>query len=53
VKEQIGLEIKPDFMLHDAMLESGKVELFEVMVMRDSQLVGQTLKSIAFDRLTT
>jgi di/tricarboxylate transporter len=48
VKEQIGLEIKPDFMLHDAMLESGKVELFEVMVMRDSRLVGQTLKSIRF-----
>ena len=48
VKEEIGLEIKPDFMLHDAMLESGKVELFEVMVMRDSPLVGQTLKSIRF-----
>ena len=48
VNEEIGLEIKPDFMLHDAMLESGKVELFEVMVMRDSRLVGQTLKSIRF-----
>ena len=48
VKEAIGLEIKPDFMLHDAMLESGSVELFEVMVMRDSRLVGQTLKSIRF-----
>jgi di/tricarboxylate transporter len=48
VKEEIGLEIKPDFMLHDAMLESGTVELFEVMVMRDSPLVGQTLKSIRF-----
>ncbi|HEX6125957.1 MAG TPA: SLC13 family permease [Pyrinomonadaceae bacterium] len=48
VKEQIGLEIKADFMLHDSMLESGKVELFEVMVMRDSRLVGQTLKSIRF-----
>ena len=48
VKEEIGLEIKADFMLHDAMLESGKVELFEVMVMRDSRLVGQTLKSIRF-----
>ena len=48
VKEAIGLQIKPDFMLHDAMLESGSVELFEVMVMRDSQLVGQTLKSIRF-----
>jgi di/tricarboxylate transporter len=30
------------------MLESGKVELFEVMVLRDSRLVGQTLKSIRF-----
>lgn len=48
IKEQIGLEIKPDFMLHDAVLESGTVELFEVMVMRDSRLVGQTLKSIRF-----
>ena len=48
VKEEIGLEIKADFMLHDAVLESGKVELFEVMVMRDSRLVGQTLKSIRF-----
>jgi di/tricarboxylate transporter len=48
VKEEIGLEIKADFMLHDAMLESGRVELFEVMVMRDSRLVGQTLKSIRF-----
>src|SRR5688572_29454093 len=39
VKEEIGIEIKPDFMLHDAMLESGRVELFEVMVLRDSRLV--------------
>jgi di/tricarboxylate transporter len=48
VKEQIGLEIKADFMLHDSLLESGEVELFEVMVLRDSRLVGQTLKSIRF-----
>jgi di/tricarboxylate transporter len=48
VKEEIGLEIKPDFMLHDAMLESGAVELFEVMVMRDSRLVGRTLKGVRF-----
>jgi di/tricarboxylate transporter len=48
VKEEIGLEIKPDFMLHDAMLESRTVELFEVMVMRDSPLVGQTLKGVRF-----
>ncbi len=48
VKEEIGLEIKADFMLHDAMLESGTVELFEVMVLPDSPIVGQTLKSIRF-----
>lgn len=48
VKEEVGLEIKPDFKLNDRILESESVELFEVMVMRDSQLVGQTLKSISF-----
>lgn len=48
VKEEIGLEIKPDFKLNDGVLESDSVELFEVMVMRDSQLVGQTLKSLRF-----
>ncbi len=48
VKEEVGLEIKPDFKLNDGVLESGSVELFEVMVMRDSQLVGQTLKSLRF-----
>jgi di/tricarboxylate transporter len=48
VKEEVGLEIKPDFKLNDGVLESGNVELFEVMVMRDSQLVGQTLKSLRF-----
>ena len=48
VKEEIGLEIKPDFMLNDKALESDDVELFEVMVMRDSRLVGQSLKSLHF-----
>ena len=48
VKEEIGLEIKPEFFLTDTDLESGDVELFEVMVMRDSSLVGQTLKTINF-----
>lgn len=48
VKEEAGLEIKPDFMLSDNELEGGSVELFEVMVMRNSRLTGQTLKSIAF-----
>lgn len=48
VKEEVGLEIKPDFMLNDGTLESGTVELFEVLIMRDSRLVGQTLKSVRF-----
>lgn len=48
VKEEQGLEIKPDFMLSDTELEGDNVELFELMVMRDSRLVGQTLKSIRF-----
>lgn len=48
VKEAVGLEIKPDFKLNDESLESGDIELFEVLVMRDSDLVGQTLKSLRF-----
>ena len=48
VKEEVGLEIKADFKLNDNVLETGETELFEVMVMRDSSLVGQTLKSINF-----
>ncbi|HEY8563744.1 MAG TPA: SLC13 family permease [Pyrinomonadaceae bacterium] len=48
VKTEAGLEIKADFKLNDAVLEGGSIELFEVMVMRDSLLVGQTLKSIRF-----
>lgn len=48
VKEEAGLEIKPDFKLNDNVLETNETELFEVMVMRDSSLVGQTLKSINF-----
>ncbi len=48
VKEQVGLEIKPEFMLSDTVLETGDIELFEVMVMRDSRLVGRTLKSLNF-----
>ncbi len=48
VKTEAGLEIKADFKLNDEVLEGGSIELFEVMVMRDSQLVGQTLKSIRF-----
>ncbi len=48
VKTEAGLEIKADFMLNDEVLEGGSIELFEIMVMRDSRLVGQTLKSIRF-----
>ncbi len=48
VKEEVGLEIRPDFMLNDRTLESGRVELFEVMVMRYSRLIGQTLKTVQF-----
>lgn len=48
VKEEVGLEIKADFKLNDTFLETSESELFEVMVMRDSSLVGQTLKSINF-----
>ena len=38
VKEQAGLEIKPDFKLNDGVLESGNIQLYEVLVMRDSRL---------------
>ena len=48
VKEEVGLEIRPDFMLNDIMLESGGVQLFEIMVMRHSRLVGRTLKNVRF-----
>jgi di/tricarboxylate transporter len=48
IKSEAGLEIKPDFKLNDRVLEGGEVELFEIMIMRDSQLVGQTLKTARF-----
>lgn len=48
VKTETGLEIKPDFKLNDRVLEGGEVELFEVMVMRDSNLTGRTLKDLRF-----
>ena len=48
VKTETGLEIKPDFKLNDRILEGGEVELFEVMVMRDSNLTGRTLKDLRF-----
>lgn len=48
VKTEVGIEIKPEFKLNDKVLEGGEVELFEVMVMRDSNLIGQTLKTLKF-----
>jgi di/tricarboxylate transporter len=48
VKSEAGLGIKADFKLRDQDLEMDEIELFEVMVMRDSILVGQSLKSVGF-----
>lgn len=48
VKEKVGLEIRPEFFLSDNMLETEDIELFEVMVMRESPLVGHTLKTVNF-----
>lgn len=48
IKEDASLKIKADFELNDDMLESGEVELFEVLVMKDSDLIGQTLATMQF-----
>ena len=48
VKDEAGLEIKPDFLLSDFDLEGGDVELFEMMVLKNSDFVGRTLKNIRF-----
>ncbi|MDM7921625.1 MAG: SLC13 family permease [Pyrinomonadaceae bacterium] len=48
VKEEAGLEIRPDFRLNDGVLEYQDIGLFEVLVMRGSDLVGQTLKTSRF-----
>ncbi len=50
VKSEAGLDIRADFELNDRDLESDEVELFEVMVMRDSRMVGQNLKTLNFRR---
>lgn len=50
VKSEAGLELKSDFELNDNALEGGEIELFEVMVMRDSRMVGQNLKTLNFRR---
>jgi di/tricarboxylate transporter len=48
IKEDTSLKIKADFILNDDRLESGEVELFELLVMKDSRLVGQTLNTLNF-----
>lgn len=48
VKSEAGIEIKAEFKLNDRILEGGEIELFEVMVMRDSNFIGQNLKMLNF-----
>ncbi|HYE16746.1 MAG TPA: SLC13 family permease [Pyrinomonadaceae bacterium] len=48
VKGEAGIEIRPDFKLSQRDLEAGDVELFEVMVLRGSDLNGRTLRSMNF-----
>ncbi|NNF00100.1 MAG: SLC13 family permease [Pyrinomonadaceae bacterium] len=51
IKEDVSVKIKADFVLNDDMLEKGYVELFEVLVLRDSRLVGQTLNTLNFRQI--
>jgi len=48
VKEEDGLEIKPEFKLNDEDFVGEHISLFELMIMRDSTLVGQSLKTARF-----
>ena len=48
VKSEVGLEISPAFKLNDGILESGEVELLEVLILRDSNFIGQSLKTLGF-----
>lgn len=48
VKTEAGIEIRSDFELSDQYLEAGDVELFEVMVLRGSDLNGRTLRGLNF-----
>ncbi len=47
VQTEAGIEIKPDFEMSDTVLEQGG-ELFEVMILRGSSLLGRTLKGLKF-----
>lgn len=48
VKDEAGIEIRPDFELQSHDLEGGDVELFEVLVLRGSEMNGRTLRSLNF-----
>ncbi|HEX8500737.1 MAG TPA: SLC13 family permease [Pyrinomonadaceae bacterium] len=48
VKDEAGIEIRPDFELSPRDLEGGDVELSEVMVLRGSEMTGRTLRSLNF-----
>jgi di/tricarboxylate transporter len=50
VKAEAGIEINPDFELHDSLLESKETELFEAMVPRGSDLLARTLKRVDLRR---
>lgn len=48
VKSEAGIEIRPDFELSPRDLEGGDTGLYEVMVLRGSDLNGRTLRSLSF-----
>lgn len=48
VKTAAGIEIKSDFKLSDRDLRDGEMQLFEVMILRGSDLIGRTLKRLRF-----
>jgi di/tricarboxylate transporter len=48
IKSEYGLEVEPDFKFNENFLESGQNEILELLVLRGSKLVGQTLTSLDF-----
>jgi di/tricarboxylate transporter len=48
VKDESGLEIKPDFELNDVLFEGEDTELFEVLISNESRFVGRTLQELNF-----
>ncbi len=51
IKSEFGLEIKPDFKFSEKELEDENHEIFEVLVMKDSKLIGQTLTTLNFRQM--